>query len=120
MTLHWNGTNWKLVPSPNAGPSGDDNLLYGAATSPTSPAWAVGEVSDGTASRTLTERRTSTGWTVVASPNPATGPTDIDTLLGATATSASNAWAVGAYSHGGAGKTLIAAWNGAAWKLSEP
>ena len=117
MTLHWNGTLWKLVPSPNAGTSGDDNFLNGAATTATNPAWAVGEVSDGTASRTLTEHRTSTGWTVVASPNPATGPADIDTLLGATATSAGNAWAVGTYSHGGPGKTLIVRWNGAAWQL---
>jgi hypothetical protein len=117
MTLHWNGTTWKLVASPNAGPSGDDNFLNAAATSPTSPAWAVGEVSDGTAGRTLTEHRTGTGWTVVASPNPATGPADIDTLLGATATSASNAWAVGTYAQGGPGKTLILRWNGTAWKL---
>jgi len=117
MTLHWNGTIWKLVLTPNAGPPGDDNFLNGAATSPTSPAWAVGEVSDGTASRTLIEHRTGTGWTVVTSPDPATGPADLDTLAGATATSASNAWAVGSYSHGGASKTLIAAWNGAAWKL---
>src|SRR5262249_28562838 len=117
MTLHWNGTLWKLVPSANAGPAGNDNMLNAAATSPTSPAWAVGEVSDGTAGRTLTERRTSTGWTVVASPDPATGPADIDTLLGAAATSASNAWAVGTYSHGGPDKTLIIRWDGAAWKL---
>jgi hypothetical protein len=116
MTLRWNGTIWKLVTSPNAGPAFDDNFLYAAASLP-GDAWAVGEVSDGAAARTLTEHRTGTGWTVVASPNPLTGPTDIDTLLGATATSASNAWAVGTYSHGAPGKTLIERWNGASWKL---
>jgi hypothetical protein len=117
MILHWNGSIWKLVASPNAGPSGDDNFLYAAATSASGDAWAVGEVSDGTAARTLTEHRTGAAWTVVASPDPLTGATDIDTLAGATATSASNAWAVGTYTHGAPGKTLIAAWNGGSWKL---
>jgi hypothetical protein len=116
LTVHWTGAGWQTAPSPNAGTPGDDNLLDAVAATPAGDIWAVGDVSDGTADRTLTERRTGSGWTVVASPNPVTGPADIDVLTGVAATSASNAWAVGTYSHNGAGRTLILHWNGSTWK----
>ena len=53
LVLHWNGTAWKHVASPNPGGSSHDNSLSGvAATSPTS-IWAVGSYSNGTATQTL-------------------------------------------------------------------
>jgi hypothetical protein len=116
LTVHWTGASWQTAPSPDTGTPGDDNLLNAVAATPAGDMWAVGDVSDGTADRTLTERRTGSGWTVVASPNPVTGPADIDVPTGVAATSASNAWAVGTYSHNGVGRTLILRWNGTTWK----
>jgi len=52
---HWNGTNWQIVSSPNAGPYSND--LYGVAAVSASNIWAVGDfdsVSGGLA-KTLTE-----------------------------------------------------------------
>ena len=117
LTVHWTGTAWHAVPSPNAGTPGKDNFLNAVAATSAGNVWAVGEVSDGTAGRTVIEHRTGSGWAVVASPNPASGPADIDVLTGVAATSASNAWAVGTYSHGTVGRTLIVRWNGASWKV---
>jgi len=114
LTLHWAGSAWTTVPSPNASTPGDDNFLNAVAASG-SDLWAVGEVSDGFAGRTLIEHRTGSQWAVQASPNPATGPADIDVLTGVTATSAGNAWAVGTVSHGTTSKTLIVHWDGASW-----
>ncbi len=53
----------------------------------------------------------------MASPNPVSGPADIDVLTGVAATSDSNAWAVGTYSHGSVGRTLIVRWDGSSWKI---
>jgi len=51
---HWNGTSWKVVPSPNVGPN--DNLLNGVARIPgSSNVWAVGYYISSSRSRTLTE-----------------------------------------------------------------
>jgi uncharacterized delta-60 repeat protein len=40
LTEHWNGTEWAVVPSPNA--AGQYNHLYSAAALPTGDVWAVG------------------------------------------------------------------------------
>jgi hypothetical protein len=40
LILHWNGTKWAQVASPNPGPS---NFLYAVAASSASNAWAVGQ-----------------------------------------------------------------------------
>ncbi len=117
LTVHWTGTAWSSVPSANAGPAGEDNMLNAVAATSASNIWAVGDISDGTADRTLIERRTGSSWAVVASPNPVSGPADIDVLTGVAATSDSNAWAVGTYSHGTVGRTLIVRWDGASWKI---
>jgi hypothetical protein len=51
----------------------------------------------------------------VASPNPSPD-SSFQAHIGVTATSSANAWAVGGYNNGTASQTLIAHWNGAAWK----
>jgi hypothetical protein len=45
--MHWNGTSWSVVPSPNTG-SGDNTLLGVIAPSGTGDAWAWGGSADGT------------------------------------------------------------------------
>ena len=54
-----------------------------------------------------------TKWVHQASPSPGSGD---DNLYGVTATSASNAWAVGGFFVGVNTDTLIEHWNGASWK----
>lgn len=109
----WNGTSWKQVPSPN----GD---LFGVAATAARSAWAVGgfyAVSGASQSlRTLTLRWNGATWEKASSPSPGAEAA----LYGVAATSATNAWAVGAYEtvsgSGGSDKTLILHWNGSAWK----
>src|SRR5215472_10459532 len=86
MTVRWNGTAWKQVPSPS--PAGDSVLTAVAATS-TGNAWAVGYTRK--SGKTLIERWNGTAWKQVPSPTP--GP--LSQLLGVAATSARNAWAAG-------------------------
>lgn len=110
VILHWNGTGWTRVPSPD--PGGGTNVYLNAVTS-LSPAdaWAVGYYTTATgATRALTAHWTGTGWTVVPAPNPANG--GFLDLTGVSAASASDIWAVGTY---GNQKTLALHWNGTAW-----
>jgi hypothetical protein len=66
--------------------------------------------------RTLTEHWNGTNWSVIASPNP--GNVSFNKLLGVTAISTSNVWAVGYYqSDSGAVQTLVEHWNGTSWSV---
>jgi hypothetical protein len=111
---HWNGTKWVQVASPSPGSAGLA-FLYGVAATATNDAWAVGYYYNGTAYQTLILHWNGTKWSQVASPNPA-GSAHFNDLLGVTATSASNAWAVGSYSNSASGSVnLILHWNGTKW-----
>ena len=110
VILHWNGTNWARVPSPD--PGGGTNVYLNAVTSlsPTD-AWAVGYYTT-TAGKTqaLAAHWNGTRWTLVTAPNPAKGGfLDLD---GVSAASPSDVWAVGTY---GNQKTLALHWNGTSW-----
>jgi hypothetical protein len=117
LILHWDGTAWTRVPSPN--PGSENGLRGVAATSPDN-AWAVGFLAsinrDGSVSeKTMILHWDGTAWTRVPSPNPSS-----DSFLSAvTATSPDNAWAVGAFSTTRDGsyyqKALILHWDGTAW-----
>jgi hypothetical protein len=118
---HWNGTSWKVVPSPNPGGSASYTVLSSVATTSATSAWAVGYYSNGTAVQTLIEHWNGTSWKVVPSPDP-TGSSDDNALFGVAATSATDAWAVGyddaATPDGGEGppQTLTEHWNGTSWQ----
>ena len=94
--------------SPNGG--GSNTLLGVAALSP-SDVWAVG--SAGSATHTLTEHWTGSGWNVVGSTDPGSAA---NALLSVAAVNSGDAWAVGYYSNsGGAAHTLAEHWTGATW-----
>jgi len=115
LILHWAGTAWTRVPSPNPGGSSyPDDLVDVAAISPTN-AWAVGSYSSGGPRQTLIEHWNGTAWKRVASPNPG-GVSNADQVSAVTATSATDAWAVGDYNNGTNTQTLIEHWDGTAWK----
>lgn len=114
----WNGKNWKTQKSPH--PSGTDeyNDLSGVAATSAKNAWAVGYYYIGTADQTLITRWNGKTWKTQKSPDPG-GASNENSLAGVTATSPKNAWAVGNYYDGTAYQTLIARWNGKAWKTQK-
>src|SRR5579859_6981849 len=69
LTEHWNGTTWKVVPSPNPGGTAGKNFLFGVAAR-SSQAWAVGRYRDGKANQTPAEHWNGTAWKKVPSANP--------------------------------------------------
>lgn len=92
-----------------------DNTLSGVSVRSACDAWAVGLFSNGRW-QTLVEHWNGTRWRHVESPNPG-GPARGDQLTGVAAISARNAWAVGSFSNGIAGQTLVEHWNGSEWKV---
>jgi hypothetical protein len=110
VILHWNGTGWARVPSPD--PGGGTNVYLNAVTSlPPTGAWAVGYYTTAAGqTKALTARWNGTRWTLVTAPNPANG--GFLSLNGISAASASDIWAVGTY---GNQKTLALHWNGVRW-----
>ena len=103
LILHWNGTAWTLVPNPS--PAG--SYLDGVAATSDGTAWAVGYTGTGINRRMLMLGWNGTAWTRVPTPYP--GP--YAALLGVTAVSSSNVWAVG-----GTGlEAVILRWNGQRW-----
>ena len=100
LILHWNGTAWKQVPSPNQ-PGNDD--LAGVAALFAGNAWAVGN-QGGNLENGMILHWNGGAWKKVPTPLG-------NNLLSVAATSAYNAWAVG---------TGILHWNGRAWKQQAP
>jgi uncharacterized membrane protein len=101
---HWNGTNWSVVPSPDA--STGFNVLTATAAVSASDEWAVGEFASGTTRQALIEHWDGTSWSVVPSANPSPGD---DGLNGVAAVSATDIWAVGS--------ALIEHWDGTSWAV---
>jgi len=126
LTLHWNGSTWSTVTSPNPAGTGtnDVNVLASVSAIAASNAWAVGSYTNSGGTRTLILHWDGSAWNRVASPNPGgTGPHAFNTLQGVSATSAHDAWAAGYYLNptSGATETLTLRWNGTSWgKVASP
>jgi hypothetical protein len=106
LILHWDGTAWTQVPSPNT--HSFISALDGVAAISPANAWAVGLRSKngtGYSDKTLTEHWNGTAWAQVPSPSPSQG---VDTgLTSVAATTPTNIWAVGDYlTNPGANRTL--------------
>ena len=101
LALHWNGTAWARVATPSPGQF--SQLTSVSALSPTD-AFAVGDLPG------LALHWNGTSWVQAAVPNPANSA-----LLGVSALSASDAWAVGGQRAGNVTKTLVLHWNGTSW-----
>ena len=121
VALHWNGTSWSRVSSPNPGgttSANDFSTLNGVSANSATDAWAVGAYLNPTtgALDTLVLHWNGTSWSKVASPSPGV-------LGGVSADSATDAWAVGYHLNPttGVGETLALHWNGASWStVSSP
>jgi hypothetical protein len=110
LILHWNGTRWSHVKSPN--PSSEFNTLTGvSAVSPTD-AWAVGLYWDQAGiNHALVLHWDGTRWSRVKTPNPRSIHSSLDSV---TAVSPKNVWAVGDYQEAGV-HALVLHWNGTRW-----
>ncbi|MEO8286543.1 MAG: S-layer homology domain-containing protein [Chloroflexota bacterium] len=103
LVVHWDGTDWRVVPSPNVGTK--DNTLIGVAAVGPNDLWAVGRYyNDSFVLRTLIMHWDGTMWSVVPSPNPTEHGND---LLAVTVAAPGDVWAVGIYSIGSGGRTLV-------------
>jgi hypothetical protein len=110
LAEQWNGTSWRILPTPS--PSGVAvSGLFGVACTSASACTAVG-ASTTTAGvpRTVAERWNGTRWAIQATPNPPQGG---GFLNGVSCTSASACTAVGTSNAG----TLAERWNGTRWTI---
>jgi hypothetical protein len=106
LAEHWNGTSWKVVPTPDPGTS--TNFLRAVSAFSASDVWAVGHADNST----LILHWNGTAWARMRSPSPGTS----NDLNGVDVVSATSAWAVGEVSDSSSTqKTLILRWNGMNW-----
>jgi len=113
LTEHWDGSQWSIVSSPNAG--NQDNFLDGTVAVSTNNVWAVGLGINSSGGSTLILHWNGTQWSVVPSPNP--GST-FYFQTEARAVSANDIWSVGAaVNNNGVFQTLIEHWNGTQWNI---
>jgi hypothetical protein len=115
LILHWNGSAWSRVASPN--PSSTVNLLNGIRAVSATNIWAVGYFTDdGTgADRTLILHWNGSKWSQAASPNPSSSTNRLYAVNGGG--SQGGAWAVGTYVEDGTGtrKALTLHREGTTW-----
>jgi hypothetical protein len=106
LTLHWNGTAWKLQKSPDVAGANDE--LFGVAGASGSDAWAVGDSDTGT----LILHWNGSRWRRTPSPSPGTGAV----LWGVDALATGRAWASGQFNSASGDTALVLRWNGSSWK----
>jgi hypothetical protein len=116
LAEQWNGSAWRLVPSPNrSGTTGSE--LEGVSCPSASSCVSVGDSFNKVGnSQTLAESWNGATWSLVPSPNPAKGQEN--TLSSASCISTTNCTAAGDYwALPGETVVLIEAWNGTKWSL---
>jgi hypothetical protein len=127
LILHWDGSSWQLVASPDLVTNGTinstTNELNGVAVIAPNDAWAVGYgVSSNVPYQTMTLHWDGTAWNLVASPNVAT-PGYYNALNDVAAVSSNDVWAVGGVPVDLAGAvtgqySVLMHWDGSTWQLS--
>jgi hypothetical protein len=123
LIVHYDGTSWSVVNSPNVTEAQDNELRSVACTSSVD-CWAVGYYSIGNPAlpigtlitQTLIEHWDGASWTVVNSPN--SSQVENNNLASVTCASAANCWAVGYSSSRVNGTlTLIERYDGTSWSI---
>lgn len=111
LTARWDGTAWRVVPSPRVGPYA--GVLKDVAVLGPNDVWAVGWYVDAEHRfRTLVEHWDGTSWSVVPSPNAGT---DDSILAGVTGLGPNQVWAVGWSTDGEPSRGLVLRWDGTRW-----
>jgi hypothetical protein len=109
---HWNGSGWRIVPSPDLAGSQTSSVLAAVSVAPHDRAWAVGYTSKGPAQWSLVERWDGRRWRTVPSPDP--GQSGLESV---TASSPTGTWAVGWSHHRTWNQPEIARWDGRSWHV---
>jgi hypothetical protein len=116
LVLHWDGSQWSIIPSPNFGGNTVGNHLVAASGIASNDVWAVGNSEAGT----LAEHWDGTRWSVVSTPATNGGELPI-ALYGVVALASNSVWNVGeqlACSSCGLSQTLTERWNGRKWAIA--
>jgi hypothetical protein len=123
LVLHWNGSTWFTVVSPN--PDAKANVLMAVGGAAANDLWAVGskgqsETTTGVppGTRTLAIHFNGSAWSAVASPSVG----DEDILTGVAAPTSHNVAAVGSDDNTSGSipvaRTLAETWSGASWSFA--
>src|SRR5206468_10266961 len=113
LTMHWDGTQWNVVPSANTNTS--TNRLYAVTAISANDVWAVGEYEFSTLpSDVLVTHWDGTAWRVVQVPYGGF----YSELRAVSASSATDVWAVGvSNAMGDMPLSLVMHWNGTDWAI---
>lgn len=107
LAIHWDGTRWRVVPTPNRGNS---DLYGGVSASSAGNVWAVGT---GRGATTLTEHWNGHSWSIRTSPNPG-----LRNHLAGVSAAPSATFAVGYQTARAPTTPLILRWNGSTWQAA--
>lgn len=110
----WNGSNWVVISSPNAGSNNSE--LYAVTALSASDIWSVGDYYDSQGnSYTLIEQWNGTSWNIVQSPTPSGSLIQLD---GVAAVSTNDVWAIGNYeTSNNTYQSFTEQWNGTSWSI---
>lgn len=117
LTVHWNGTRWSLVPSPNFNEG--YNELHGVDAVSSTDVWAVGyhNIALYGSEKTMALHWDGAQWTIVPTRNM--GP-NANILEDVAALASNDVWAVGlgASTSNQVGRPLVQHWDGTRWSLA--
>ncbi len=126
LTLHWDGTAWTRVHSPNPASASSrgaklDHALAAVDAASADSVWAVGSYTFYAANgnhttHTLVLHWDGKHWTQAPSPSPG-GTRHASYLTGVATAAGGDVWAVGRYGHGGRGLPLVEHWDGSVWHV---
>lgn len=110
LVLHWNGSAWGVVRSPNVGSKA--NILHAVAVAAPDDVWAVGRGNSSSlqSGRALIEHWDGTAWRVVKSPRTGGGFAELN---GVAALAPDDVWAVGS----ARSRTLAMHFDGSSWTV---
>ncbi len=112
LALHWSGSQWQEVPTPNVGDR--SNFLNALGVVSQNNIWAVGYYKNvGDVFRSLIGHWDGSSWSVVA--GPILG--DQTFLYDVTVVSSNDVWAVGLYNNGGTDVPYSLHWDGSSWSV---
>ena len=111
LALHWDGSSWSVVDTPNVGTG--ENFLWSVTARTSRDVWAVGSYSVPWF-QTLTEHWDGRSWMVVPSPDQGDGD---NVLYAAVALGPGSAVAVGNWLVGNGNDTLSQHWDGKSWTI---
>ena len=115
--LHWNGTSWTKVGTPDHGTGpGDHSSLSAVACTSARNCWAVGSYDSGAGQLNQALQWNGSSWVRIATPDPGLAGSGLRALNGVSCVSRADCWAVGVHiSDRGISRNAVLQWNGASW-----